>query len=118
LEKQVADTESERLSNRSNIEQLQNQMAEMQASHQRARDEYERILKQIKQENERLNEQVKQHLTEQPSAVVSSRKSSVLILRSFLSLKQSRPFQFYFECTTDNDRQPVAFNTSTRNLPL
>ncbi|CAF1431644.1 unnamed protein product [Adineta steineri] len=78
LEKQIADTENERLANRSNIEQLQNQMAEMQESHQRARDEYERILKQIKQENELLNEQVKQHLTEKPSSTVVSRKSSTL----------------------------------------
>jgi len=50
-----------------NIEQLQNQMVDMQESHQRVRDEYERILKQLKQENELLNEQIKQHLTEQPS---------------------------------------------------
>jgi hypothetical protein len=50
-------------------------MTEMQESHQRTRDEYERILKQLKQENELLNEQVKQHLTEKPS---TSRKSSVI----------------------------------------
>ncbi len=78
MEKQIADSDTERLTNRSNIEQLQNQMAEMQESHQRARDEYERILKQLKQENELLNEQVKQHLTEQPSAVSVSRKPSVI----------------------------------------
>jgi hypothetical protein len=53
-------------------------MSEMQESHQRARDEYERILKQLKQENELLNEQVRQHLTEQPPTVVTSRKSSVI----------------------------------------
>ncbi|CAF0987223.1 unnamed protein product [Rotaria sordida] len=78
LEKLIVDNENERSINRSNIEQLQNQMAEMQESHQRARDEYERILKQIKQENELLNEQVKQHLTEQSSSVAVSRKSSSL----------------------------------------
>jgi predicted nucleic acid-binding Zn-ribbon protein len=78
LEKQIADNENERSTNRSNIEQLQNQMSEMQESHQRARDEYERILKQLKQENELLNEQVRQHLTEQPPTVVTSRKSSVI----------------------------------------
>jgi hypothetical protein len=53
-------------------------MSEMQDSHQRARDEYERISKQIKQENELLNEQIKQHLIDQPSTVVTSRKSSVI----------------------------------------
>ncbi|CAF2503635.1 unnamed protein product [Rotaria sp. Silwood2] len=78
LEKQIGENENERLTNRSVIEQLQNQMAEMQESHQRARDEYERIFKQLKQENELLNEQVKQHLTEQSSSVVVSRKSSTL----------------------------------------
>jgi hypothetical protein len=57
---------------------VQNQMTEMQESHQRTRDEYERILKQLKQENELLNEQVKQHLTEKPSNNVHSRKSSVI----------------------------------------
>ena len=53
-------------------------MSEMQESHQRARDEYERILKQLKQENELLNEQVKQHLTEPPSTNINSRKSLVV----------------------------------------
>ncbi len=67
MEKQINDTENDRLTNHMNIEQLQNQMVDMQESHQRVRDEYERILKQLKQENELLNEQVKQHLTEQPS---------------------------------------------------
>jgi recombinational DNA repair ATPase RecF len=47
-------------------------MIAMQESHQRARDEYERILK---QENELLNQQIKQHLTEKSS---NSRKSSVV----------------------------------------
>ncbi len=84
MEKQIADSDTERLTNRSNIEQLQNQMSEMQESHQRARDEYERILKQLKQENELLNEQVKQHLTEQPSSVSVSRKPSVIF--SFCSI--------------------------------
>ncbi|CAF4685473.1 unnamed protein product [Rotaria sp. Silwood1] len=78
LEKHITEGENERLTNRSTIEQLQNQMAEMQESHQRARDEYERILKQFKQENELLNEQVKQHLTEQSSSAAISRKSSTL----------------------------------------
>lgn len=40
-------------------------MTEMQENHQKVRDEYERILKQLKQENELLNQQIKQHLTEQ-----------------------------------------------------
>ena len=62
---------------RTNVEQLQNQMVEMQESHQRARDEYERILKQLKHENELLNDQVKQHLTDPPSNAVVSRKSFV-----------------------------------------
>jgi uncharacterized membrane protein (DUF106 family) len=79
LEKQIADNENDRSTNRLAIEQLQNQMSEMQESHQRARDEYERILKQLKQENELLNEQVKQHLTEKPPPVVNSRKSSVIV---------------------------------------
>lgn len=52
-------------------------MAEMQESHQRGRDEYERILKQLKQENELLNEQIKQHLVEQSSTVSVSRKPLV-----------------------------------------
>jgi predicted GTPase len=85
LERQIADNENERLANRSIIEQLQNQMTEMQESHQRTRDEHERILKQLKQENELLNEQVKQHLTEQPSTTVNSRKSSVIFFKIFSS---------------------------------
>jgi glutamine synthetase adenylyltransferase len=64
LKKKISDTENDRLTNHLNIEQLQNQMTDMQESHQRVRDEYQRILK---QENELLNEQIKQHLTEQPS---------------------------------------------------
>ena len=44
-------------------------MTAMQESHQRTRDEYERILKQLKQENELLNGQVKQHLTDKPSLI-------------------------------------------------
>jgi hypothetical protein len=60
-------------------------MTEMQESHQRTRDEHERILKQLKQENELLNEQVKQHLTEQPSTTVNSRKSSVIFFEIFVS---------------------------------
>jgi hypothetical protein len=58
-------------------------MTEMQESHQRTRDEYERILKQLKQENELLNEQVKQHLTEKPSNNVHSRKSSAIFFSIF-----------------------------------
>jgi hypothetical protein len=50
-------------------------MTAMQESHQRARDEYERILKQLKQENELFNQQIKRHLIEKPS---NSRKSSVI----------------------------------------
>lgn len=50
-------------------------MTEMQENHQKVRDEYERILKQLKQENELLNQQIKQHLTEQPST--NSRKSYI-----------------------------------------
>ena len=68
--------EIERVTSRSAIEELQRQMSEMQQSHQRARDEYERIVKQFKQENELLNEQIKQHLLDPPAAVVSSRKTS------------------------------------------
>ncbi|CAF1550876.1 unnamed protein product, partial [Adineta ricciae] len=82
LEKQISDTETERMNHRTNIEQLQNQMAEMQESHQRARDEYERILKQVKHENELLNDQVKQHLTDPPTNAVVSRKSSILNAQS------------------------------------
>ncbi|CAF1535021.1 unnamed protein product [Rotaria magnacalcarata] len=78
LDKQIADNENERLTYRSNVEHLQNQMTEMQESHQRTRDEFERILKQLKQENELLNVQIKQHLTEQSSVVTVSRKSSIL----------------------------------------
>ncbi len=80
MEKQISEHENERLINHSNIEQVQNQIAEMQESHQRARDEYERILKQLKQENELLNEQVKQHLTEQPS----SRKSYIIFFSEII----------------------------------
>jgi len=58
-------------------------MTEMQESHQRTWDEYERILKQLKQENELFNEQVKQHLIEQPSTNVNSRKLSVIIFFFF-----------------------------------
>ena len=70
------DDEIERVTSRSAIEQLQRQMAEMQESHQRARDEYERIVKQFKQENELLNEQIKQHLLDPPAPPPSSRQSS------------------------------------------
>ena len=77
LEKQIGDTEHERLVSRSNVEELQKQMSTMQDSHHRSRDEYERILKQLKQENELLNEQVKQHLMDPPSNARTSRKSFV-----------------------------------------
>ena len=74
--------------NRSNLEEFQNQMTEMQDSHHRARDEYERIIKQIKQENELLNEQIKQHLIDQPSTVPKSRKSSVIFFFEYLLFTQ------------------------------
>lgn len=69
------------MSTRSTIERLQNQMSEMQENHQKTRDEYERILKQFKQENQLLNQQVKQHLTEQQSTPTQNptRKSFVEI---------------------------------------
>lgn len=79
LEKQINDNEIERVNNRSTIEQLQNQMSEMQENHQKTRDEHERILKQFKQENQLLNEQIKQHLTDQQSTtnqIIQTRKTS------------------------------------------
>lgn len=53
-------------------------MTEMQESHQHTREEYERMFKQLKQENELLNQQIKQHLTEStnPSTVKSTNESS------------------------------------------
>lgn len=77
MEKQLNEQESERVTSRSTIEQLQSQMSEMQESHQRAREEYERVVKQMKQENDRLNEQVKQHLADPTSSNGSTRKSFV-----------------------------------------
>ena len=68
------------LVSRSNVEQLNNQITTMQENHQRVRDEYERILKELKRENELVNEQLKQHLTEQTSTGVVSRKSSVTLI--------------------------------------
>lgn len=46
------------------VEDLHNQMIVMQEGHHRARDEYERIIKQIKQENDLLNEQIKQKIAD------------------------------------------------------
>ena len=62
----------------------------MQENHQKTRDEYERILKQFKQENQLLNQQVKQHLTEQQSTPTQNptRKSfvEIRIQKLFISL--------------------------------
>ena len=85
----MTEYDNERSNNHSSIEQVQNQMTAMQESHQRTRDEYERILKQLKQENELLNQQVKQHLTETPSNNINGRKSSVFSLRSFFFISMN-----------------------------
>lgn len=71
--------ENDRIAARTTIEQLQNQMAEMQESHQRSREEFERIFKQLKQENDLLNEQIKQHLVEPKNSTSNgpTRKSFV-----------------------------------------
>lgn len=80
FEKQLNEQENDRIAARMTIEQLQNQMAEMQESHQRSREEFERIFKQLKQENDLLNEQVKQHLVEPQNSTSNgpTRKSSLL----------------------------------------
>ena len=75
MEKQIVDHENEQSSYHSQIEEVQNQISEMQRTHQHTREEYERIFKQFKQENELLNQQIKQHLTE-PSSTIPSGKTS------------------------------------------
>ena len=83
MEKQISENENERLTNRSLIEQLQNQMSEMQENDQKTRDEHERIIKQLKQENELLNQQIKQHLTDQSSTNLNNQKSFVYLSSVF-----------------------------------
>ncbi|CAF1650935.1 unnamed protein product, partial [Didymodactylos carnosus] len=62
LDKQIQDADNEKRSYRSTVEQLQSEMEEMQTIHRRTLDENNQILKQIKQENETLNEKLKQQL--------------------------------------------------------
>lgn len=75
LEKQIVDLENERSTSHLKIEEVHNQMSEMQHTHQQTREEYDRIFKQLKQENEILNQQIKQHLTE-PSSLPPPVKTS------------------------------------------
>lgn len=72
----MIENESERLNSHAKIEEVLNQMTEMQQSHQHIREEYERMFKQIKQENDLLNQQIKQHLTESSSSSLTTNPPS------------------------------------------